>query len=252
MAFLVLFVSCEQYDEIIIATPVENKLSGEELFKSIFFGVDKPIENISILERQRSFMSKIDKDQKEMLIKNINKLMSEINNNAPLFFQDFKKKLTSNSHYDVEQALNGGSFILRENLKSLIPNFDEMISEIEMNINKKEIISTYKNLDEYANELKRQYYDDLLQKNIISDTVGAVPFWAIVLAIYFLLFVHNHAAVAAGIYLTFAYWGPKLDQVKKDDVEILTGISFSDIGPPDENWALYREMLIDELANKSW
>lgn len=251
MAILVLSLSCRQYDDNIMIS-VESKLSGEELFKSIFFGIGQSLDNISVLERQREFISKIDKDQKEMLIQNIEKLIFEINNNSPLFFQDFKKKLTSNSHYEVEQSLNGGSFVLRENLKYLISNFDEMISEIEMNTYKEEIISTYNNLEEYANELRREYYDDLLQKNIISETIGAVPFWAIVLAIYFLLFVHNHAAVAGGVYLTFAYWGPKLDQVKKDDAELLTGLSFSDYGPPDENWVLYREMLIDELANKSW
>ena len=52
MAFLVLFVSCEQYDDDIFNDSIKtNQVTGKELFKSIFFGYGSIGGQISILEK---------------------------------------------------------------------------------------------------------------------------------------------------------------------------------------------------------
>ena len=78
-------------------------------------------------------------------------------------------------------------------------------------------------------------------------------FCAVVIVFYAAIAVHNHAGVAGGIVLFFAYWGLDLKKVKKDEPPgLLVGISFGDREVPNEGWALYQEILINELANKSW
>lgn len=255
LGFLVLFVSCEQYDESIIATPVENKLSGEELFKSVFFGTGHSLDNVSVLERQREFISKIENSQKHIFNENIDKLIKVIEEDFPLFFNSFKQEIMSGDHYRVESSLDEGAMMLRESVSKLVPNFEDILSEVKRDVSSY-ADNNYRSEKEIPINFQIDKYDNLLSDNMLSDSKNAacsiIFFCAIAIVFYAAVAVHNHAAIAGGIVLFFAYWGANLEKVKKDDVEILTGISFSDIGPPDENWALYREMLIDELANKSW
>ena len=252
MAFLVLFVSCKQYDDSIIAIPVESKLSGEELFKSVFFSIGEPIVGVTVLNNQRKFFSEMEDSHKQIFEENIEKLVTTIKEDYPLFLDSFKEKVSSGEHFEVENGLIEGGMILGESISKLVPNFENLLAEVKNEILPQKDISRKRKI----NDFKLDKYQNLLNENILQDSkamaCSIIFFCAIAIVFYAALAVHNHAAVAAGIYLTFAYWGPKLDQVKKDDVGLLTGISFNDPGLPNENWALYREMLIDELVNKSW
>ena len=49
MAFLVLFMSCQQYDDDIVNDSIKTDLvTGKELFKSIFFGYGSISDKISV------------------------------------------------------------------------------------------------------------------------------------------------------------------------------------------------------------
>jgi len=64
MAFLVLFVSCEQYDDDIFNDSIKtNQVTGKELFKSIFFGYGSIGGQISILEKKSSSIKRFSKEE---------------------------------------------------------------------------------------------------------------------------------------------------------------------------------------------
>lgn len=247
MAFLVLFVSCEQYNDYDnISVPVENKLTGKEIFKSLFFGNGNLVNKISVLEKQ----SQLENFSNEEIIefeKNMKILLSEIELNSPNFFSSFESKITSNQHQLIEEAINEGTKEVLNNVHVIIPNFSEILSTVQDDI-KQNNMSFDTSIETSAIELKSSKYDDLLDKNIVSSSneLGCTLILACALAValYAVVAVHNTVAVAANVYLVFALWGPSLDKHKGD------GGSSSFVDDVDDT--LREEMLVEEIANIQW
>ena len=239
MAFLVLLVSCEQYDHD-IGTPVENKLSGEEIFKSIFFGYGNMVNKISILEKQSHSIKSFSKEEIKEFENNMKILITEIEFNSPNFFDSFKFKITSNKHQLIEEAIYEGTKEIMNNIHVVIPNFDEIITTVQDDIKHGRIEIDNDDIKKYALQFKNSKYDDLLDKNIISSKGQLACSWVLACALAVVLYaavaVHNTVAVAANFYLVFALWGPKISKPEK-------------IAPED---TLREEMLVEEIANIQW
>ena len=133
MAFIVLFFSCEQYEDS-ISTNEENKITGEELFKSIYFGLGPSLDNISVLERQREFISKMENSQKQIFSENTDQLIRTIRKDFPLFFDSFKEEIISGEHHIIESSLAEGAKMLRISMSQLVPNFENILSEIKKDV----------------------------------------------------------------------------------------------------------------------
>lgn len=250
MAFLVLFISCEQYDDN-IATPVESKLNGEEIFKSIFFGIGELSNRTILLSQISEIVDELNSEQKNEYLSNIEVLTKVINVNDPNFFPSFEQSIKSNNHLYVKNAIEEGTLAIKNNLQSIVPNFREILSVVKADIRDGKIeINNNDDIETYASLLKNSKYDDLLDKNIISSKgqmACALIVCAIAVAFYAAVAVHNTVAVAANVYLVLALWGPSLDKYK--------GGGGDDNNPPGfEGYSstLKGEMLIDEIANIGW
>ena len=242
MAFLVLFVSCEQYDDDIFNDSIKtNQVTGKELFKSIFFGYGSIGGQISILEKKSSSIKRFSKEETQEFEKNMETLLTEIELNSPDFFNFFELKIVSNNHQLIEEAIYEGTKEIVDNIHVIIPNFNEIVSTVEDDIKQGRIeINDNDDIERYAAQLENSKYDDLLDKNMISSKGQMVCTWvlacALAVALYAAVAVHNTLAVAANIYLVFALWGPKLSKPVF-------------ISPND---TLREEMLIQEIANIEW
>jgi len=86
--------------------------------------------------------------------------------------------------------------------------------------------------------MKNKNYEGLLEKNMITgeNAVAGFPVWAVALAVYFVVVVHNAAAVTALIYFKVAFWGPGFEKARgvTKSNENMTGLS--------------SEILINEIA----
>lgn len=248
MAFLVLFVSCEQYGDG-VETPVESKLSGEEIFKSIFFGTGEFSNRTILLSQISESVNKLNSEQKNEYLSNIDVLTKAINVNNPKFFSSFEQSIKSNNHHYVKSAIEKGSIEIKNNLPSIVPNFENVITNLEDRIQSETMnFDTAEDVKEFAQEFKKSEYDILLKQNMIEGDQAACTLFlacALAVALYAVVAVHNTAAVAANVYLVFALWGPSLDKHKGG----------GEVGsPPDreDHEILSEEMLIQEIASIEW
>lgn len=251
MALLVIFISCEQYDTYNISSN-ENQFNGEEIFKSIFFGMGKFSNQTTLLGQISESVNDLDSKQMNEYTSNIETLIEEIKENSPGFLHSFESMITSNNHHSVKIAIEEGSIEIRNNLAKIVPNFESFIAKLKTKISSENL--DFKNINDaekFAQEFKDSEYDILLKQNMVVGPVepeGACTLFlacAVAVVLYFAVAVHNTAAVAANIYFTFALWGPSLDSHKKDGGRSREIHSRSDIN-------LRGEMLIDEIANYKW
>jgi len=242
IAFLVLFVSCEQYDDS-IAIPVESKLSGEEIFKSIFFGIGEFSNRTILLSQISGSVNKFNSEQKNEYLSNIDALIKAINTNDPFFFSSFEQSIKSNNHHYVKTAIEKGSIEIKNNLSSIVPNFENIITNLEDKIQSETMnLDTAEDVKEFAQEFKKSEYDILLKQNMIEGEQAACTLFlacALAVALYAVVAVHNTVAVAANVYLVLALWGPSLDK--------------GGVGPEESStYDLREEMLVEEIANIEW
>lgn len=233
MAFLVLFVSCEQYDE----TPIDKDFSAKDVFKSVMFGTGEFALNLSIFDAQQKSVENIEIAQKEEMLKNIDLLVDAIETDNPNYFNTFKKKIKSKNYNEIQLAIKEGGKYIENNLKAIIPDYEAFYQNVKSDIaNKKDDFKTIEDVDNYVSSLQSSN-NELLHKNMITSESALIPCtWAIACVVYFVLAAHNTVAVAANVYLVFALWGPKLSKPGKIALE--------------DN--LREEMLVEEIANIQW
>ena len=185
MAFLVLFVSCEQYDDDIFNDSIKtNQVTGKELFKSIFFGYGSIGGQISILEKKSSSIKRFSKEETQEFEKNMETLLTEIELNSPDFFNFFELKIVSNNHQLIEEAIYEGTKEIVDNIHVIIPNFNEIVSTVEDDIKQGRIeINDNDDIERYAAQLENSKYDDLLDKNMISSKGQMVCTWVLACAL---------------------------------------------------------------------
>lgn len=233
MGFLVLFVSCEQYDE----TPIDKDFSAKDVFKSVMFGTGEFALNLSIFDAQQKSVENIEIAQKEEMLKNIDLLVDAIETDNPNYFNTFKKKIKSKNYNEIQLAIKEGGKYIENNLKAIIPDYEAFYQNVKSDIaNKKDDFKTIEDVDNYVSSLQSSN-NELLHKNMITSESALIPCtWAIACVVYFVLAAHNTVAVAANVYLVFALWGPKLSKPEKIALE--------------DN--LREEMLVEEIANIQW
>lgn len=234
MAFLVLVISCQQYDE----TPISKDFSAKDVFKSVMFGTGEFASNLSIFDAQQKSVENIETAQREEMLKNIELLVNAIESKNPNYFNAFKEQIKSKNHNDIQFAIKEGGQHIENNLKAIIPNYETFYQNVKSDIaNKKDDFKTIEDVNNYVSNLQSNN-NELLHKNMITSESALSPCtWAIACVVYFVLAAHNTVAVAANVYLVFALWGPNLDnptlKVESDDT-------------------LREEMLVEEITNIQW
>ena len=145
MTFLVLFVSCEQYDDG-VETPVENKLSGEEIFKSIFFADGVLTEKLPSLssidpkgELSESELTKFETYKTEIV-----DFLKEKNQN---YFEDFQKVMYSQNPSLISKAIS-------KSAEDIIPWANEKLALHDLTI---EEISKTKDIESIKKNIPNAY-----------------------------------------------------------------------------------------------
>lgn len=248
---LILFTSCNQYDDNLLNSNVDsNKNTFEynriinndsDLFESIFFTSGSFAKEISLFQHQVSAFESLNEEQKAGMKEDINLIVEAIKKKKPDFFKNFNEKIKSNDHYLIDIAIEQGSREILDNIKIIVPDFDQIYEKVESDItNGRTEFNTDEEVKNYIKEFEESEYSDLLTDNMITNRKAACSLFlgcAIAVALYFVIVVHNSAAVAANIYLIFALWGWKIDSPSKNsNIQSL----------------LMKEILIDEIANKNW
>ena len=112
MASLILFTSCEQYENDTLTTSPENsiaKFSGEDLFKGLFFFQNDISKNISYLNNVKLEIEKL-KNERNKISTSLKELsdisINYINEKYPDFFDELQQTMYSGNLYDIEKGLN--------------------------------------------------------------------------------------------------------------------------------------------------
>lgn len=246
MASVLMLASCTQYDSPNQEIGEFQSFTGEDLFKSIYFGVGDATSKLTLLSEVSESLNSLTQEQKKEYVYNIDILISEISASAPQFFIQFEDQIKSKDHITIQSAIQEGSLMIRENLSAISPITETAIVELEVKIsnNAGKFESTEEILG-FAEEFNQTEYASLLKQNMIAGEAEACTLFlgcAIAVALYFAAAVHNTAAIAANVYLTFALWGPSLDNYK--DAELT---------PADKRMtSLKSEMIVAEIAGIEW
>jgi hypothetical protein len=252
-----LFASCSQYDNNQVgkenSTTEETAkavVSGEDLFKSIFFGIGEFANNIPQLKSKIALNDGLTKDKKKDVEGKMDILTSEIAKNDPNFFNEFKTKILSGNHQDIKYAMEEGSHMLQKNIEIIFPEFNKVFKKVKKDINSGKLkFNEKENFKTYVNTFQKAFdngdYDKLLNENMISTNKteeSTACSWALGCVVYVALAVHNTIAVTALIYFQFAFWGPSASSGGGGRVDEEPFRS-----PHDAE--LKTEMLINEIAD---
>lgn len=204
-ALLLFFtVSCESNE----AVEPGRELSGEEIFKGIFFAHGDFAKSLSSQKEQLQNFESLSAEQKLEVETKLNELTEFIRKKHPSFFDDFKADLTTKDHHRIKAAIEGASEVLYEGLAATFPEIKAISEQVKADV-EKGLIITDGELDMKKLEDRKPEYEKLLSNNIISGNGRAnACSLAIVCVVYFAVAAHHTAAVtaAAAVVIVAALW----------------------------------------------
>jgi len=200
MSFIILFASCNYYDD---NSGVDNSISeftGKDLYKSIFFAYGDFAKNINSYSSNVDNLNKLSLNQKEDIKNDLDDLVKSIETTNPSFFEDFKIAILSKNHRLIDEAIRKGGEELHKNLKIMYPNFDIVVEKINTDY-KSGKITTNGKIDQKKMEENTDEYLDLLNENMITSKSKMLSpcSWALACVFYFVLAAHNQVAVVFNI-----------------------------------------------------
>lgn len=239
LVFSFLFTSCNYSDDSLFTSNDYNKFSGKELYKSIFFANGEFAKKIDSYKSNVTAFNNMTVEQKNEFNKNFSLLVDKIEENNPSFFENFKSNLLSKDHQKVQNAIIEGGKKMYESLEIIYPNIDNLYQKFETDYLSGDILNEEGEIDIEKIEDKKDEYAEILNHNMISSDseVAAAPCsWAVVCVAYFVLAVHNTAAVTALVVAVAA-------------VKIKVGVEVGLAGKSSDSDLLEFEMLVDEIVN---
>lgn len=223
MAFLVLFISCEQYDSNMTISESNLKLSieptGEELFQGLFFFGNNLSEKIDVISGSESFYRyNNDIEFKKEMDKLNSNIVEQINKEDKYFFENFKSLVTSGEHLKVKEAYKLASIHIFNTLPKL-----EQFKDYDFERFEKLNITDY--VDEKGNLIENEKLAELFPKDEYAQDSRVVCGLAIVcvlavVAISYVVAVQV-AAVAwvAAVFAAVALWSDKSMNMGTHDYE---------------------------------
>ncbi|QTY27749.1 hypothetical protein [Flavobacterium sp. CS20] len=149
-ATALLFVSCSQYDyneqlpenkdNVTQMLQRGKSFSGEELFKSVFFGIGEFANEIRQLEKQVELTNELDSEKREEVLTNLGVFTNKVNNENPTFFKDFKDLITSGNHLKIKNSIELGSDMIENNIEIIFPEFKKLFKKVKSDIDTSELV----------------------------------------------------------------------------------------------------------------
>lgn len=221
-----------------------QEYSGEELFKSVFFGYGDFARNISSYDAIGEAIAAAPDAQHKIFNDRFEQFAASVSKDNPEFFERFKKEVLSGDNAQIKNAFLEGSDKVYNNIEIISPELKPLLDKFENDEDIKSLNERDREITQEDMEVINEKYARFLADNYDMEVAGCS--WAVVCAAYFALAVHNtvgatvNIAAVAAVYFKTALWGPKLDSYKKGK-----SISMMD------NDLLKFEMFIQEIADAS-
>ena len=185
---LVVFVSSSFTQKMSIENQAKFKiknLDSKELFKGIVFNNGKVSSLIPQLDAKAKSLEKFDIATIEKMRNLENSVMSAIEKENPIFFDEFKNAITSKNHSVIKEKLLESSKLVNDKI-SLYANLteiekkqlDKLIQEFENN--KLSVVDENGNLD----QTKLQKFENSLSAVRPPDVLLAIVLVAVAVAVY--------------------------------------------------------------------
>ena len=204
LAFLVLLVSCTQYDSSVDDDLAINQSNGEELFKGIFFGNGPIASKLSNYADYENLKSQFTSEQKTAFMSLQNSLIAHIKNESPEFFVNFKNSINTGNQIIIRNEL--------KNSKEFLKNAIEEITNLKYDAIEKTILEQKTNLIvdlNNINNLKAQ-----MELNGFNQKADAElsPIWVVVIA--------AAAAIVVVVVVFFDFWvTDPIDSLSQKSIE---------------------------------
>jgi hypothetical protein len=220
MAFLVLFINCDQYDDSLASSKV--KYSGEEIFKGLFLYQNNEISSeISFLN---DYGGKINNFGENSEIKQSLKEISEIseiyiNEKYPHFFQELETVIYSEDLFEIQDKLDKSVVIIEQSLL----NHDKYREGMKLGkvVSKDaKLMAKIQKLDLSTDEGVSELHASLkgFSKTNLERSPRAAVFFAAVVAVAYIVAVAVSFVVAAYSVVTkAAYWDPTENYDDRED-----------------------------------
>lgn len=231
MSFLILFASCNQYDDSIVNYTQVSKHSGEEIFKGLFFFQNDIAQQIPTIKGVWDELGDL-KSNNEVIssLKEMSEIsVNFINKNYPHFFNKMQTTMYSGNLFEIEKLLNTSGEIIEQaaltsekftkayRVGKQIGNDQELINKIlKLDLNNPKDVAKFKNI--------------LSSQNNVAD-INFSPVWAVALAVYIVVGAVSFVVAAYSFWVKVAY------------AERFTENSYSD------KKDLGREIVILEVSN---
>jgi len=177
MSFLILFASCNQYDDSIQNDNISSKnITGKQLFKTIFFGTEDVVLNIKHLDKFKVIRSSLKIEELSQLDNYAELIANNLEINNEGFFIEFKNNLYSKNHYTIQTTLEKTAGLIEKAILKIPEIRDAYL--FASDLTKKIDVSKYINEDGIFDEdgfikaLELEYGDKI--ENIITPTVLGV------------------------------------------------------------------------------
>lgn len=213
-----IFVNCSQQDDNINTSNKDNNsilqrsgqiYTGEELFKSIFFGQGEFAKNISMYEDITNQYEQGGMVKESLFLERFDTFVQKVTNTNPTFFNDFQTNINSGNPLVIQESLKTGYSKIYDHMDTLFPELLQVIDSFDGNSEVQAILSK----EESQITVEEQQFLTSKAQEYMALVSPCGPLFCVA---YFALAVHNTAALTANIYVYLGYklWGPKLDSYK--------------------------------------
>lgn len=218
---LLLAISCVKNDNVDSVKYKDNTISGEELFKTIFFLEGELAKKISYYQPVLAQIDKFEKQYPEYLdtkAQKIKNVVDLIKNNDNSYFDELKKSIESRDVKRVETAILRGTDLIKAvsiidyskiNNSDVLYKYD-LSNKDELKLFLEDNQLTYKKL------LKEE--EGLIQNITPNKEAFLFPYAVVAVAVWEGAVAVNVVAVATVAVVTkAAFWDPTESEIKEDD-----------------------------------
>jgi len=215
LSFLILFASCNQYDDSITNDEQISKHSGEEIFNGLFFFQNDIASNIPRIKGVWDELGDL-KSNNEVIssLKEMSKISTDfINENYPNFFNELQTTMYSGNLFEIEKSLNTSAKIIEQAaLKS--DKFSKAFVVGKQIENNQELKNEILKLD-LNNPKDVAKFKDIIVNNNNVEEIAFSPIWAVALAVYIVVGAVSFVVAAYSVVTKAAYWDPFSKQGKE-------------------------------------
>jgi len=226
MSFIILFASCSQYDDIDLSKSTKSEnISGKELFKGIFLVEGEYSKKINYFQPLISVLEnefKENPELKEEKEKFSERIVNQVNELNPLFFNELKNAILSNSINEVESTLEKGAKLMQTAIyieNKDLEQYKSLFDEIDIN---NYDLTTEDGMQLFLDDYEKVFNNNGFNSDNSVDAKCLFPIVVVAVAIWVAAVLINVVAgvnVAAWVFALYDVVTPK--EISRNNVSTL-------------------------------